>query len=200
MAPLAGTRQRWPDYRFHHGYIADAKPRLEFTFLSPECLTHHHTQGSAISLLTYTRPRHHLFLALLEFSEHPIRPWTVTLFVVTELLMDFQSFIQSLSSSAPPAELSNPLKALWFDFSNNWERAHEAIQNDEDSASAWVHAYLHRKEGDLWNARYWYKLAGKRPVTGAFDEEREQIVQVLLSEWEPTEHRRPSMPTAPSAQ
>jgi hypothetical protein len=113
--------------------------------------------------------------------------------------MDFQSFIHSLSSSTPPAELSNPLKALWFDFANDWERAHEAIQNDEDRASAWVHAYLHRKEGDLWNARYWYKIAGRRPASGAFDDEREQITRVLLSESEPTVRSRPSMPTSPSA-
>jgi hypothetical protein len=96
--------------------------------------------------------------------------------------MNLTSFVTSLSKPLPPTELPTPLKALWFDFRNDWERAHETIHSAEDRASAWVHAYLHRKEGDLWNARYWYRIAGKRPAGGAFDEERQHITAVLLSE------------------
>jgi hypothetical protein len=96
--------------------------------------------------------------------------------------MDLTSFIESLPASQPPVELPDPLKALWFDFTDDWERAHKAVHQENDRASAWVHAYLHRKEGDLWNARYWYRVAGKRPAVGAFDEERQQITAALLSE------------------
>lgn len=94
--------------------------------------------------------------------------------------MNFNEFIESLASEAPPRELSVPLKALWYDFNGDWCAAHEAVQDDEDRASARVHAYLHRKEGDLWNARYWYRAAGRRPVSGPLEEEREWLAKELL--------------------
>jgi len=85
------------------------------------------------------------------------------------------------TSESPPAGLDAPLRALWHDARDNWERAHECVQEDESSAeSAWVHAYLHRKEGDLSNARYWYARAGKPEFRGTLDAEWTEIAQALL--------------------
>jgi hypothetical protein len=75
--------------------------------------------------------------------------------------MTVEEFRRSLAEVTPPAGLSTPLLALWWDGRGDWHRAHEAAQAGEDADSAWVHAYLHRKEGDLANAAYWYRRAGK---------------------------------------
>ena len=83
-------------------------------------------------------------------------------------------------SERPPQELSLALAALWWDAKGAWTRAHESAQQDEEPAGAWVHAYLHRKEGDSSNAGYWYRRAGK-PSTGVtFDNEWAEIVSALL--------------------
>src|SRR5438552_1167800 len=63
--------------------------------------------------------------------------------------------------SAPPAALSQPLQALWHDACGDWDKAHDAAQADHGRDGSWVHAYLHRKEGDLGNAGYWYARAGR---------------------------------------
>jgi len=75
--------------------------------------------------------------------------------------MTLEDLRASLNASAPPAGLSLPLQALWHDAKGDWDRAHEAAQNDPGRDGSWVHAYLHRKEGDLGNAGYWYARAGK---------------------------------------
>jgi len=93
--------------------------------------------------------------------------------------MDFEEFRQSLSGTAPPAGLTNPLAGLWWDAKGDWKRAHECAQQDESAAGSWVHAYLHRKEGDQTNAAYWYNRASK-PVCGEpLDEEWRCIVNEL---------------------
>ncbi len=69
---------------------------------------------------------------------------------------------------------------MWFDYKGSWDRAHEIVQNANDLDSAWVHAYLHRKEGDLSNARYWYKRSGKPEFHAELNQEWEQIVSDLL--------------------
>ncbi len=104
--------------------------------------------------------------------------------------MNFNDFIESLTSETPPHELSTPLKALWYEFNGDWSAAHEAVQEDEDRCSARVHAYLHRKEGDLWNARYWYRIAGRRPVSGPLEEEREWLTKDLLESEDTVIERR----------
>jgi len=77
--------------------------------------------------------------------------------------MSFAEFEQSVArDAAPPAGASGALTALWHDARGDWEAAHEAAQDDEGRAGAWVHAYLHRKEGDIGNAGYWYARAGRR--------------------------------------
>jgi hypothetical protein len=81
--------------------------------------------------------------------------------------MSFEEFQAALAASAPPpAGLSRPLQALWHDARGDWEGAHRFAQDDSSRDGSWVHAYLHRKEGDTGNAGYWYVRA-RRPVPGA---------------------------------
>jgi hypothetical protein len=95
--------------------------------------------------------------------------------------MDLQALRDSTKAAAPPKELSLPLQALWWDAKGEWDRAHECAQQVEDETDGqWVHAYLHRKEGDLSNARYWYRRCGKAPASGALAEEWEAIARTLL--------------------
>jgi len=70
---------------------------------------------------------------------------------------------------------------MWHDKRNDWKAAHEAVQEDDSRDSAWVHAYLHRKEGDIGNAHYWYARAGKEPYVGSLAEEWCSITAVLLN-------------------
>jgi hypothetical protein len=79
-------------------------------------------------------------------------------------MMDIETFQRSLSQAAPPAKLGLALEALWWAGKGDWERAHGCAQLQEGEPGCdWVHAHLHRQEGDLANARYWYRRAG-RPV------------------------------------
>jgi hypothetical protein len=82
--------------------------------------------------------------------------------------------------AAPPQGLAGPLLALWWDARGDWARAHEAAQAGGDAESAWVHAYLHRKEGDLPNAGYWYRRAGRPVATGPLEREWAAIAAALL--------------------
>ena len=94
--------------------------------------------------------------------------------------MDIEAFERSLGGDAPPSGLDAPLQALWHEAAGDWEQAHRVVQADSSRSAAWVHAYLHRKEGDQSNAGYWYARAGK-PVSGAhIDDEWHQIVLALL--------------------
>jgi hypothetical protein len=94
--------------------------------------------------------------------------------------MTVQEFRDSLKKENPPTPLA--LAGLWWDAKGDWTRAHESAQQDEGPAGSWVHAYLHRKEGDLSNARYWYSRAGKTPAQTSLDQEWEQIVESLLGQ------------------
>jgi hypothetical protein len=75
--------------------------------------------------------------------------------------MTLDEFRQSLSATEPPAGLTHALAGLWWDAKGDWKRAHDSAQQDEGVEGSWVHAYLHRKEGDQGNAAYWYNRAGK---------------------------------------
>ena len=72
------------------------------------------------------------------------------------------------------------LKALWYAGKDEWDNAHKLIQDVEDKNAAWIHAYLHRKEGDIGNADYWYRRAGKFRSSLSLEEEWEEIVSALL--------------------
>lgn len=81
----------------------------------------------------------------------------------------------------PPEEFSTELKALWWERKGYWDKAHSMVQDLPGAEAAWVHAYLHRKEGDECNARYWYTIAGKPAVDGDHYEEFKLITADLLS-------------------
>ena len=94
--------------------------------------------------------------------------------------MTLKEFQQSIDDNVVPEGLSNPLVALWYDAQDNWEKAHEYAQRNNDAESAWVHAYLHRKEDDLPNANYWYVRASRTMPHQRLDEEWQFIVNELL--------------------
>ena len=93
--------------------------------------------------------------------------------------MGFDSFTASLDEATPPLDLSPELEALWRDAKGDWEEAHRLVQDLETRESAWVHAYLHRKEGDLSNAAYWYRRAGKPTKVGPLQTEWDEIARAL---------------------
>ena len=95
--------------------------------------------------------------------------------------MDLAAFRASLGLASPPPGLSHALRALWLDAKGDWDGAHDAAQADEGGAGDWVHAYLHRKEGDTGNAAYWYRRARKPVCKTSLDEEWEAIVKALLA-------------------
>ena len=94
--------------------------------------------------------------------------------------MNMQEFRESLSHTDPPKGLGLALAGLWWDAKGNWTRAHQSAQQDEGPAGAWVHAYLHRKEGDSSNAAYWYRRAGKSPAQSSLEDEWSAITGCLL--------------------
>jgi hypothetical protein len=96
-------------------------------------------------------------------------------------LMDLAAFRASLMAAEPPPALSQALRALWLDGRGDWDGAHNAAQADEGGAGDWVHAYLHRKEGDNGNAAYWYRRARKPVCRTSLDEEWAAIADVLLT-------------------
>ncbi len=96
--------------------------------------------------------------------------------------MDLTAFEGSLEGAAPPTGLSKPLQALWQEAKGAWDEAHNLAQADKGPAGAWVHAYLHRVEGDLRNAGYWYRRAGRPASEQALREEWRAIATALLAE------------------
>ncbi|MFA5058346.1 MAG: hypothetical protein WC485_09555 [Opitutaceae bacterium] len=97
--------------------------------------------------------------------------------------MSFDEFRHSVGGAAgPPANLSLPLQALWHDARGDWPRAHECAQEAPGRTGAWVHAYLHRREGDEANAGYWYARAGQSRPKATLEAEWETIARALLAE------------------
>jgi hypothetical protein len=89
-------------------------------------------------------------------------------------------FRSTLADEAAPENLSPALKAMWEDAKGNWSAAHSIAQEIEAETGSWIHAYLHRKEGDLGNAGYWYRRAKLPPAHDALEEEWTRIVVSLL--------------------
>ncbi len=94
--------------------------------------------------------------------------------------MNYAEFVDSIASDSPAANLSSLLQALWWAKKGDWDRAHKLAQAQNDPDGAWVHAYLHRVEGDLPNAAYWYRRAGKPEASSGLDEEWDAIAAALL--------------------
>ena len=94
--------------------------------------------------------------------------------------MTLTEFKATLTHSTPPPNLPSTLRALWHDGNGDWQRAHEVAQDIETRDGAWIHAYLHRKEGDEGNAAYWYRRASQPIAHDDLDHEWTRIVQALL--------------------
>jgi hypothetical protein len=93
--------------------------------------------------------------------------------------MTLDDFKRTLATANAP-DVAPLLRALWHDARGDWQTAHAIAQDVDDENGAWVHAYLHRKEGDRYNARYWYRRAGKPEATDSLDAEWTRIVAELL--------------------
>jgi hypothetical protein len=94
--------------------------------------------------------------------------------------VNMAEFKSSLSGAAPAPQLNVPLAALWWAAKDGWDQAHKLVQDEATADAAWVHAYLHRVEGDLGNAGYWYRQAGKPAASGSLETEWERITAALL--------------------
>ena len=94
--------------------------------------------------------------------------------------MNLAEFKASLATDGPAENLALALQALWHEANGNWETAHRLAQKQDDLSGAWVHAYLHRLEGDKWNANYWYSRAGRSMPTMTLEQEWDQIADALL--------------------
>ncbi len=93
--------------------------------------------------------------------------------------MSIEEF-EGLVGQPAPAGLSGPLRALLCDAAGKWEEAHALVQDDPGRDAAWVHAYLHRKDGDIGNAGYWYNRAGRSAARGDSRAEWRTLAQALL--------------------
>lgn len=100
---------------------------------------------------------------------------------MSENMLTAAAFRASLTADAPPPGLPLQLQALWWSGKGRWERAHELAQNAENGDGAWVHAHLHRIEGDLANAAYWYRRAGQDLRSASIDTEWRAISAEMLA-------------------
>ena len=96
--------------------------------------------------------------------------------------MTFAEFEQSLKTKAPPGNLAAAVAARWWAKQGDWDQAHTIVMNQDGRDAAWVHAYLHRVEGDAGNAAYWYRQARKPVASGALDAEWQAIATALLGD------------------
>jgi hypothetical protein len=94
--------------------------------------------------------------------------------------MDLTGFRASLAAASPPPGLGPALRGLWWQGRGDWDAAHHAVQDADDRDSAWVHAHLHRVEGDPGNAGYWYRRAGRPTASGDLEAEWAAIAAALL--------------------
>ncbi len=94
--------------------------------------------------------------------------------------MTLDEFRQSLTDPGPPRGLSRPLQALWHSANEDWDAAHDLVQSESGSDGAWVHAHLHRIEGDLPNAEYWYRRTSRPTCEAPLEEEWAEIASALL--------------------
>jgi hypothetical protein len=98
-----------------------------------------------------------------------------------QMHLDYATFKASLTAASPPEQTPPLLAALWHAGKGDWARAHEIAQDDESESGSWVHAYLHRVEGDESNAGYWYRRAKKPHATSPLAAEWEEIARALLA-------------------
>ncbi|MFM2361140.1 MAG: hypothetical protein RLZZ316_42 [Bacteroidota bacterium] len=94
--------------------------------------------------------------------------------------MNLIEFKQSFAAAHPFKNFSVCLKALWYDGKGQFEKAHSLVQDIDTPEAAWIHAYLHRKEGDTWNANYWYTHAIKPYPQISIEAEWEELVLYFI--------------------
>mgnify|MGYP001496863434 CR=1 FL=1 len=95
--------------------------------------------------------------------------------------MNHNEFIESLKSATPPKDLGGEELALWYAAKDDWEMAHNTAQEISTETASWIHAYLHRWEGDISNSRYWYHRAQKEAYSESLEEELEDIIHSIFS-------------------
>ncbi len=121
----------------------------------------------------------HLFLLLKRLSTCPVFALQLYMLGDKEIMMTLFDFKNSLDNNEPP-ECSVYLQSLWHDGKGDWMQAHRIVKGLPDGNASWIHAYLHRKEGDLPNAKYWYDLAEKRVPDLNIDDEWHQLVTYFI--------------------
>lgn len=99
-----------------------------------------------------------------------------------ELPISYSEFEQSLKLDRPDGDWPGALKAMWHDAKGDWEASHDIAQEMHDTLGSWMHAYLHRKEGDEWNAKYWYRRAGKPFPNTTLAEEHKELTLYILNQ------------------
>lgn len=95
--------------------------------------------------------------------------------------VDHRAFMDSLEAEAPPKDWPDALRALWYDARGDWDASHDIAQDLPTPVGSWIHGYLHLKEGDRWNAAYWYRQAGRAFPEGTVDEEFRVLLQSLTT-------------------
>ncbi len=100
------------------------------------------------------------------------------------VIKTYSEFINSQKEEIIDKNWPPILKALWFDAKNDWHAAHDLVDGSHHKNAKWVHAYLHRKEGDEWNAGYWYRQAGKPFPEVSLQEEHQQLVEFMLADFD----------------
>ncbi len=107
----------------------------------------------------------------------------------TAMTMDAAAFLDSLKTGDVPAGVGPLLRAVWYGLHGDWQAAHEIVQDDASAEGAWIHAWLHRIEGDMSNARYWYRQAQRDVADGDPGEEGKTIAAFLLKRRAPEPDR-----------
>ncbi len=96
--------------------------------------------------------------------------------------MDLASFKASMESAVPPDTLRLALQSLWYAGKGDWQTAHGLADSKHGNETNWVHGYLHRAEGNMSNAGYWYRRAGRDVPAVALEAEWQAIVESLLAD------------------
>lgn len=97
--------------------------------------------------------------------------------------IDKKNFLNDILGNSLPGNIHQTLMSLWWDKKGNWDRAHSIAQNISSQEGSAIHAYLHRKEGVMWNADYWYKRAGRNRPLSSLDEEWNDLLTEMLEKY-----------------
>ena len=95
--------------------------------------------------------------------------------------MNYIKFKESIKQKEPPDNLNGVELALWYAVKGNWDMAHNIAQEIHSEAASWIHAYLHRQEGDIENAHYWYRRSEKEAYSGSLEIELDDIIKSIIS-------------------